>query len=456
MLLMSYFLLSLFFLIGIVVLTIFVSALRRLPKRESKKLLKNLGPSFFYRKFHLYFFPHNEYESLFFSVLCALNLTRIGYVACATLFFVHAHSLNDAGIETALYDFTILRIILIVIGFLLFSFLLGDYLPRIIGSKYPENSLKVAAPFSSFFLFLVFPITYFFLKLSSSSKTNIFSHSHEHEGEVKQEIIEIIHEAQLSPSLDPHEKKLIESVLTFKERIAREVMVPRVDVFSLPAETTIKEAARLLDEQGYSRIPIYHHTVDNIVGVLMYKDVLKKFLEFEQKGNDAKVLLAPIESIQKNVLYTPETKRISALLQEFRKKQVHLAIVVDEYGGTEGIVTIEDILEEIVGEISDEYDEEQDIYKPQADGSWVIDARMSIIDVDELLNIKIPQDGDYDTIGGYIFHQTGTIPSKGFIIHHDDFELEILESTDRLVEKVRIKPHQKFKHSKEKRDESIN
>ena len=138
-----------------------------------------------------------------------------------------------------------------------------------------------------------------------------------------------------------------DEMLRFKDRIAREVMVPRVDVFSLSAETPIKEAAKLIEDEGYSRVPIYRNTVDNIVGVLMYKDILSEYMKYETKDNDSAIIDAPIEKIQKNVLYTPETQKISNLLLEFRKKQVHLAIVVDEYGGTEGIVTIEDILEEL-------------------------------------------------------------------------------------------------------------
>ena len=113
---------------------------------------------------------------------------------------------------------------------------------------------------------------------------------------------------------------------------------------------------------------------------------------------------------------------------------------MDEYGGTEGIVTIEDILEEIVGEIADEYDSEEALFVPQGDGSWLIDARMSIFDLEDLLNIEIPQEGEYDTIGGYVFHCAGAIPNKGFMIHQDAFELEVVDSNERVVEKVRVKP----------------
>lgn len=258
--------------------------------------------------------------------------------------------------------------------------------------------------------------------------------------EAKQEIFDIIQEAEITDKLNTHDKEMIESVVGLQELVAREVMVPRVDVFSLSADTPIEKAAKLLQDEGYSRVPVYRNTIDQIVGVLMYKDVLSKYMEFKEKNCDPKILAAPIETIVKKVLYTPETKKISNLLQEFRKKQLHLAIVVDEYGGTEGVVTIEDILEEIVGEIEDEYDEEEDQFIQEASGSWIVDARMSILDVEEELGIEIPQEGDYDTIGGYIFHRAGSIPAKGFIIKHDTFQIEVLKSNDRRVEKVRIRP----------------
>lgn len=409
-------------------------------KKDAKKQIKALGSLFFYRPFHHFFLPNHEYEGLFFTTICAQNLARFGYVACGVIFLSLTelfHPLHD-GLGSSFLD--TFWIALSIFALILGSFVVGDYLPRMFGNRLPEKALQVGLPFSSIFLFLAFPLAYVFLKISQSlSRDSYFDSTQEPSAQAKQELIELIQEAEVSPTFDVHDKKLIESVLTFKERCAREVMVPRVDVFSLSADTTIKEAARFLEHEGYSRTPVYRNTVDNIVGVLMYKDILRKYMEFEEKG-DPKILEAPIETIQKNIIYTPETKKISSLLQEFRKKQVHFAIVVDEYGGTEGIVTIEDILEEIVGEISDEYDQEEETYKHLPDGSWVVDAKMNILDIEEQTGIQIPQEEEYDTIGGYVFHVAGAIPSPGFIIHHDDFELEILESSDRSVEKVRIKP----------------
>ena len=148
----------------------------------------------------------------------------------------------------------------------------------------------------------------------------------------------------------------------------------------------------------------------------------------------------------KPVVYTPETKKISVLLQEFRRRKNHLAIVVDEYWGTEGIVTIEDILEELVGEIEDEYDIQQtDLIASSAGGGWIIDAKMGIIDIEEEIGIQIPQGPEYDTIGGFVFHKAGSIPSKGWKIHLDEFDLDVVSSDERSINKIKITPHKNKK-----------
>lgn len=444
MLLLVSFLFALLFLLGTFSLTALTSAFREIHKRDATKQLLATGKLFFYRPFHLYFFPGSDYDGLFFATVCAQNVARYCYVASALIFFLSTPIFQSAFgmLQTEhLAEFSTFWIILTSVTFVVFSFIFTDYLPRILGTRLPEKVLHFFAPFSSLFLFLAFPMTFVFLKLFQSfSGTMQFDNINEPERQAKQEIIDIIHEAELGTEINRQDKTLIESALSFRNRIAREVMVPRVDVFSLPASTSIQKAADLIAAEGYSRTPIYRNSIDEIIGVVMYKDILNKYREYEKSGNDPKIIQAPIESIQKSVLYIPETKKISNLLQEFRKKQMHFAIIVDEYGGTEGIVTIEDILEEIVGEIEDEYDEEEVLYKRQPDGSWIIDARMSIFDAEEILGINIPQEGDYDTIGGYVFHCTGTIPSKGFVIHQDEFEIEVLASNERVVETVKIKP----------------
>ncbi len=416
-------------LFGTFVLMGLSTAIRKLSDQAVFQECIKMGKRFFYRPFHSIFFPRNSNDALFFVIIAALNITRFGYAACATLLLL------QSVIAESLPLLCLGIIILVAI-----HILIGDYLPRYIASKQTSYFFRFCAPLASPYLFLAFPFAYIFLRIPRSFSERAYSEQFldRAESKAEQEVLDIVREAKLT-TLDPHEKHLIDSVLSFRNRIVREVMVPRVDVFSLSEDTKIRDATKLLEEEGYSRVPVFSETVDSIVGVLMYKDLVHQYA-LSAESQDPQVLDAPISSIQKPALYTPETKKISLLLQEFRRKQVHLAIVVDEYGGTEGIVTIEDILEEIVGEIADEYDIEEELFVTLPDGSWVVDARMSINDAEQQLSIKIPQTGDYDTIGGYIFHRTGAIPSKGFVIHHEEFELEILRSNDRCVEKVRIRP----------------
>lgn len=254
-------------------------------------------------------------------------------------------------------------------------------------------------------------------------------------------IMEYLNESDVGRYLDGTDKKLIHTVLAFKNRIVREVMVPRIDIFGLPVETTIREAVRFFSEEGYSRIPVYKESVDKIVGVLLYKDLLSIYTKHLENNDPASDLQKTIEHLIKPALYTPETKKIAGLLQEFRSKQIHLAIVVDEYGGTEGIVTIEDILEVLVGEIEDEYDtQEPKTYTPLPSGGWMVDAKIGIIALEEELGIKIPQNPEYDTLGGFLFHRAGSIPDRGWKIHLDTVDLEVVSTDDRSVRQVKITP----------------
>lgn len=245
-----------------------------------------------------------------------------------------------------------------------------------------------------------------------------------------------------SPDEEPsNPAHLFPTSMGFEERVAKEVMVPRVDLFGILAETPIRTAVKQFTKEGYSRVPLFRETLDEIIGVVLYKDLLR--IVTDPRAD----LDAPIETLSKPVLYAPENKKIAQLLQEFRAKQLHMAIIVDEYGGTEGIVTIEDILEELVGEIEDEYDIEGPPFLALPSGGWVVDAKMSILDIEDQIGIQIPQSPEYETIGGYIFDQAGTIPPKGWRLTHDRFDLEVLSSNERSIKKIKITPHTLDKHS---------
>lgn len=441
--------------LGLFCLTAVNTAFRSLQRKESKKQLNLAGKLFFYRYLSRLFFPKHEYEDIYFASIFAQNVVRFCYTILSVLFIVQwdlaSWKFNPQS-QTYSFSFYWPMGLLTLFALFFILFIVGDFLGRIIGNRYPEQSIKLFGPIVSCFMVLLFPFTFLFLKFFHQLPTPIyFDPTHEPTQEAKQELIEIIEESNLNTHFDAHDKKLLEAVMGFKDRIAREVMVPRVDIFSLPYNTTIENAATLISKEGYSRTPVYKDTLDNIIGVLMYKDVLAKYMEHASMG-DKTILQTPISTLVKSVLHTPETKKISHLLQEFRKKQVHLAIIVDEYGGTEGVVTIEDILEEIVGDIADEYDEEEALFIPLPEGGWLIDARMSILDIEEQIGIELQQDGDYDTIGGYVFHETGMIPPKGYIINKPGFELEVIRSNDRRVEKLRATLlHSEFKENSEGR-----
>ena len=424
-------LLTLFLLIGVSALTALTNALKRIYKKESKHW-KMQGSSFFYLPIHHLFFPQHQLKGLFFACYAALSWIRLSFGT--SLGF-----LAYAGFEEISPPLPIAAEIAAVIVLFFVSYLLGDFLPKTVGIRYPEKTVGAIGLISSIFLTLSLPFLLLFLLF--------FGRMHTVRNALKERatdmLPDILDDASVNESLLPEEKKIFQSIVSFRDRVAREVMVPRIDTFCLPATTTILESAKLLLKEGYSRTPVYRQTVDQIIGILMFKDILAKYMEYQETQN-INILNAPIETLIKPVLYTPESKKISALLQEFRKKQVHLAIVVDEYGGTEGVVSIEDILEEIVGEIADEYDEETSPFLQTSDGSYIVDGRMSIYDIKESLGIDIPDSGDYDTIGGYLFALTASIPPRGYRVLLEDCSIEVLSSSPRNIGKVRL---EKRKHS---------
>ena len=241
--------------------------------------------------------------------------------------------------------------------------------------------------------------------------------------------------------LDPRDKKLVHSIANFGERVVREIMVPRVSMISIEESATLKEAFELFVTEGYSRIPVYKESIDDIVGVLLYKDVMK-FYFMESDKESSKMDSTQVKSLLKPILFSPENKKIQDLFGEIRLQKNHLAIVVNEYGCTEGLVTIEDILEELVGsEIHDEHDiDEETPYIKTQDKSWIVDAKMSIVDAERDFAIEFPHNPDYETIAGFISWKLGMIPGPGTIIHQENYSIKVLSSDKRQIHKVKISP----------------
>ena len=429
-------LLALFNLLATTFLTAVGAAILQLGRFKSKEAIRH--SLFFFFPILKKLFPRQEWNALHVALGLSKNIYQLLY-ALSGFFFLeismpyfrtllqNGRSQND------------LPLLLSAAALLLVVSLLTDFLARIVATLWPRLILKISAPFASLCLLILFPLVGLLLLITRGGIRKVHSEMETAEAlPSRAQLKELIHESELQYHLDPFGQKLISSFVNFKERVAKEIMVPRVNLFCLSADTPLQDAVQLFSREGYSRIPIYRDSLDQIIGVVLYKDLLKFFAHPQGEIS----LTSPLESISKPVLYAPENKKIAQLLQEFRTKQIHMAIIVDEYGGTEGIVTIEDILEELVGEIEDEYDTARDQpFWALPSGGWVVDAKMSILDIEEHLGIRIPSDPEYETIGGYVFHCAGMIPEKGWRLMHDDFDLEVLSSTERSIKKIKLTSH---------------
>lgn len=380
-------------------------------------------------------FPKQEWENLYFSISLSKHIYQLAYATSAFFFiFSTFPTLRETLLTTpTAHDWIPL---LIFSGSIIAISIVLDFIARLLASAWSQTLLQITAPFSFFYLIILFPIIGLFLKLTKKLMHHLPKGDYITPTD-KTKLREMIIESELRHHLDLSDQKLISSFINFKERVAKEIMVPRVDLFSLSSDTPIREASGLFSQEGYSRIPIYKDTLDQIVGVVLYKDLLKCYAFPDQN------LDAMLETIAKPVIYSPENKKVSQLLQEFRSKQIHMAIIVDEYGGTEGIVTIEDILEELVGEIEDEYDiDEEHTFWEIPGGGWIIDSKMTLLDIADQIGIHIPTHPEYETLGGYVYHCAGTIPTKGWRLSHDKFDLEVISSNERALKKIKIQPRE--------------
>jgi magnesium and cobalt exporter, CNNM family len=237
------------------------------------------------------------------------------------------------------------------------------------------------------------------------------------------------HLVEGNADLEEDEREMIASVIELGEQPVREIMVPRIDIMASPETSSVRDVLDRIVESGHSRIPVFESSIDNITGVVYAKDLLK----FVRDGDQ----LAPVKPLAREPSFVPETKKVDELLHEMQQRRVHLAVVVDEYGGTAGLITIEDLIEEIVGEIQDEYDVEEALIQEVSDQEALFDARVSIRDVNDTLDLDI-EDEDFDTLGGLLYHELGKVPNVGDEVRVDGALVTVLTTTGRRVRKVRV------------------
>jgi putative hemolysin len=246
------------------------------------------------------------------------------------------------------------------------------------------------------------------------------------------EVEQILEKGEESGSIEVEHARLLWNVLEFKNTVAREVMIPRTQVVAFSVDEDVNEVARRVIEAGHSRYPIYRDKIDHIVGVLYAKDLFAALQRVEAPE------IGPL--MRKPVFFTPESKKIGALLTEMQQRRVHLAIVVDEFGGVEGIVTLEDIVEEIVGDIIDEHDTEEPMIQQAGPGRFIVNAQMNIYDLEETLGESIceEEDGEFDSVGGLVIELAGRVPKVGETVRSGDYELKVLEADERSVRRAEL------------------
>lgn len=305
---------------------------------------------------------------------------------------------------------------------------LGEFLPEALALRAPEQAALLFAPFVALLEWLLSPIVR--LSLWFSARISAPVAGQRVPIVTEEEIKTLVDAGEEGGAIEEDEKEMIYSIFEISDTWAREIMVPRIDVLALDVKTPLTEAIDALLSAGHSRAPVYETSIDNILGVLYAKDLLRIW---RRGGN----LNGSLRDVVRPAYFVPETKKVNELLAELQQKRIHMAVVVDEYGGTAGIVTLEDIVEEIVGDIRDEYDvNEESLVERVSDTEYIFDARIDLDEVNELLNLKLPSD-DSDSLGGFIYGQLGHIPTMGEKVQAEGAQFEVLVVTGRRIRKVR-------------------
>jgi len=370
-----------------------------------------------------------------FLAVIQLGITFVGFLAAAFA----GVSLSDGLSQTfraipAVEPYAGTLGLLIVTALLtVFTIIFGELVPKAIALAHAERVAIVFAPVIDV-LGRAFAPVVAFLTWTTARIAHLFGADVTQEQRVSAEELRLLIEQSGEQGvLEAEEEQMLHAVIELGERRLHEVMTPRIDIIGLPATATFEEAIDRIVEEGHSRIPVYETSVDEVVGILYAKDLLP-FLK-ATNGNRPS-----LRSLLRTPVFVPESMTIDDLLHEFQRRKVHMAIVLDEYGGTAGLLTIEDLLEEIVGEIQDEYDVEEEMIVRLSDDEARVDGRAAVDDLEELFDLELPleDDAEYDTVGGLIYHRIGGIPSPGDHVEVPPLRLTV-ESTDgRRVGKVLV------------------
>lgn len=356
-----------------------------------------------------------QYDKLLSTILIGNNIVNIAAASIGTILFTQM-----LGAERGATVSTIVLTIIVLI--------FGEVTPKSLAKEMPEKVATAVSPFLVLLIALMTPLTWLFTQWKKL--LGRFVHSGEADTITEGELMTMVSEAENDGELTDRESELIRSAIEFDDVEVEEILTPRVDVVAVEDDIPLEELAQTFAESGYSRLPVYHGTIDNIIGVVHEKDFYIARLKKATKIDD---LVVP-------TLYTTGSTQISQLLRTLREQHHHLAVVVDEYGGTEGIITLEDILEELVGEIWDEHDEVTEDFRKQSDGSWLVSGSASVDDLYEELDLPEEEDIDSNTVNGLVQEKTCHLPKVGDRFTLGEYDGVVTRTAKRRVTEVRLTP----------------
>lgn len=360
-----------------------------------------------------------NYDSLLSTILIGNNIVNIASASLATVLFVQMFG-DEAGPSIS----TVVTTIVVLI--------FGEVSPKSIAKESPEKFAMFSAPILRFLVTILTPFNFLFAQWKKV--LSFFFHSEEKNGITEEELLTMVEEAKEEGEIDEQESTLIRSAMEFTDMEVAEILTPRIDIAGVSVDSTKEEIKELLSETAFSRLPVYQDNIDHIVGVIYQKDFYNKVYNGKQEISD----------IMRNPLFVTKNKKIGTLLKELQQEKLHIAVVIDEYGGTVGIVTLEDILEELVGEIWDEHDEVEEEIQMISEDEYLVSGNTSVQKLFEQLSIKQQEEVvDYFTVNGWMMELVEGLPKEGEVLEIEGFEIQVIKMDKKRVEKIKLKKKEK-------------
>lgn len=402
--------------LGLIIMSAFFSSTETAFSCANKIKLRALSSNGNKRASKVLDLAEDNYDKFISTVLIGNNIVNLSATTLATIFFA---GLIVDGNTSALVSTAVMTVAVLIFG---------EITPKFIAKTYPEKLSMGLYPLIKLFYYVFYPLNLifggwkWFLSKVFRLKTE--------EVVTEDEIMTIVEEAEEDGTLNTEETKLIRSVIEFDDLEVGDILVPRVNIVAIDVSSSMEEIRKVFDNEGYSRIPVYKDSVDTIIGTIHQKDFYTAYLR-GKKG---------IDGIMQNAFYTTEHAKISDLLRQLQKKKVHIAVVLDEYGGTLGIVTLEDILEELVGEIYDEHDEEIHHFKQIAENTYLVDGNTALSETFEFFELDKDEDEEFEalTVSGWVIEMLGEIPKVGTCVSHKNLDVEVTKATVKKIIQVKI------------------